>query len=183
MTNTEGLFVEFYEDAYEITHQSEVEGRPVYEQREFVRIIVPGNMTNVIERVCDEADKRRFPHEYARFKQGSSEKHEGTLLTVWPPINKSQIKESNYFSIYTVEQLSMLSDYNITKMGMGWQDLRRKAISWLAAAKDGAIVNKQSTEIEQLKQELASMREQLNATPDEPRRGRPRKEVVEAVEA
>lgn len=180
MANPEGLFVEFYEDAHEDAYRSEQEGRPVYEQREFVRIIVPGDMNNIVERVASDEDKRRFPNEYARFKQGATKQLEGTLLTMWPPINKAQVKEAAYFEVHTVEQLAGLSDSAVLRMGMGWQEMRRKASAWLQAAADGAVVSKQAGEIEELQNTVKLLQEQLAQVNTARGPGRPRKEAVEA---
>lgn len=180
MANPEGLFVEFYEDAHEVAHKSEAEGRPVYETREFVRVIVPGDMNNIVERVASDEDKRRFPNEYARFKQGTSKQHEGTLLTMWPPINKAQVKEAAYFEVHTVEQLASISDANMLRMGMGWQEMRRKAQAWLQLAKDGALASKQASQIEELENTVKLLQEQIAQVNAQRGPGRPRKEAVEA---
>lgn len=178
------LFVEFYDDAVEVTWKSEQEGRPVYENRTHVRIIVPGDATNVIETVATQEHFQQYPRQYERYKQGAARVQEGTPLEMWPPINKAQVKEARYFEVHTVEQLAQISDSSMMRMGMGWRDLRAKAQAYLNAAKDGAIVAQQAAENKRLSDEIEALKAQIAAlgapVEEAPRRGRPRKENVEA---
>ena len=56
-------------------------------------------------------------------------------------------------NIYTVEQLSEVSDETVGRLGMGGRDLRTKAQSFLAVAKDTAMAGKQAVEIQRLKED------------------------------
>jgi hypothetical protein len=178
-SNSNALFVEFYEESLEIPFKSEQEGRPVYEQREFVRIMVPGDSMNVIETPATPEHKEQFSRQYERFKKGLKDVVDGSPLTQWPPVNKSQVKEMAYFEIHSVEQLAELSDSTCKKMGMGYMELRGKARAWLLAAKDGAIVTRQAVENERLQGEIEALKEQI-AILAAPKRGRPAKEEAEA---
>jgi hypothetical protein len=171
----QNLFVEFYEDAMEIPFKSEQQGRPVYEQREFVRIIVPGDSTNIIETPVTEGHKEQFPRQYERFKKGQSDVIEGTPLAMWPVINKSQVKEAAFFEVRSVEQLAELSDSICKRMGMGYVELRTKARAWLLSAKDSAIVTKQAADNDRLTNEIEMLKAQI-AELGAVKRGRPAKE-------
>lgn len=173
------LFVEFYEDAMEIPFKSEQEGRPVYEQREFVRILVPGDATSIIETPATPEHRQQYPRQYERFKKGLKDVVDGTPLAMWPPVNKSQIKEAAFFEVRTVEQLAELSDANCRQMGMGYIELRSKAKAWLLAAKDSAVVTRQAAENDRLQSEIEALKEQI-AQLAAPKRGRPAKETEEA---
>ena len=173
------LYVEFYEDALEIPFKSQQEGRPVYEQREFIRIIVPGDQTNIIDRPCNDQDRQDFPRQYARFQKGQGAVIDGTPLTQWPPVNKSQVKECEYHDIRSVEQLAAASDSVCMRMGMGYTELRNKAKAWLAAAKDASIVTQMSALNDQMKGEIEALKQQI-AQLAAPKRGRPAKETEEA---
>jgi hypothetical protein len=173
------LYVEFYEDALEIPFRSEQEGRPVYEQREFVRIMVPGDSTNIIEVPVTQGHKEQFPKQYARFKEGLKDVVEGTPLKMWPVINRSQVKEAEYFEVRSVEQLAELSDNICKRMGMGYMELRGKARAWLLSAKDSSVVTRQAAENDRLQAEIELLKTQI-AELATPKRGRPAKEVAEA---
>lgn len=173
------LYVEFYEDAHEVRFKSEQAGRPVYEQREFIRILVPGDSTNIIERLSNEQDRQDFPRQYDRFKKGQTAVIDGTPLNMWPVVNKSQVKECEYHEIRSVEQLGQASDTVCNRMGMGYVELRNKARAWLAAAQDSAIVTKQAAENDHLRGEIEALKQQI-AELATPKRGRPAKEPQEA---
>ena len=173
-------FVEFYDDAVEITYRSEQEGRPVYENRTHVRIIIPGDATNIVETLANQTHYDRYPRQYDRYKQGLVKGVDGTPLEMWPPINKAQVKEARYFEVHTVEQLATISDSAMARMGMGWRDLRAKAQAYLAAAKDGASVVAQAAENKRLQDEISALKNQIAALglPEAPKRGRRRKEEI-----
>lgn len=177
--SAQNVFVEFYEDALEIPFKSEQEGRPVYEQREFVRIMVPGDSMNIIETPATNEHRAAYQRQYERFKKGQMDVIDGTPLVQWPVINKAQVKEAAYFEVHSVEQLAALSDSACSRMGMGYAELRTKARAWLAAAKDAAVVTRQAAENERLQAEIEALKEQI-AQMAAPKRGRPAKEVEEA---
>jgi hypothetical protein len=173
------LFVEFYEDALEIPFKSEQEGRPVYEQRVFVRIMVPGDATSIIETPATPQHKEEYRRQYERFEKGMKDVVDGTPLSMWPVVNKSQVKECEFFEIRSVEQLAELSDSTCKRMGMGYMELRSKAKAWLLAAKDSALVTRQAAENDRLQGEIEALKEQI-AQMAQPKRGRPAKETEEA---
>lgn len=156
------LFVQFYTDAVELKAESEKQGRPIFKDMPFVRIIVPGDTNNIIERVADETDKHRFPNAWAKYQNSEAKANEGTPLEQWPQITRSLLKECKYFEIHTVEALSNISDAHVAKLGMGFGDLRTKAKAWLEAAAGTAQITAQAAENAQLKQMLADLQAQIN---------------------
>lgn len=156
------LFVQFYTDAVELRAESEKQGRPIFKDMPFVRIIVPGDTNNIIERVADETDKQRFPNAWAKYQNSEAKANEGTPLEQWPQITRSLLKECKYFEIHTVEALSNISDAHVAKLGMGFGELRTKAKAWLEAAAGTAQITAQAAENAQLKQMLADLQAQIN---------------------
>jgi len=176
--STSNLFVEFYEEALEIPYKSEQAGRPVYEQRDFVRIMVPGDSMNIIETPATQEHRDNFSRQYERFKKGQNAVVDGSPLAQWPVVNKSQVKECAYFEIHSVEQLGELSDSTCKRMGMGYMELRGKARAWLLASKDTAVVTRQAVENERLQSEIEMLKEQIAQLGAPAKRGRPAKEEV-----
>lgn len=172
------VFVEFYTDAQELKAQSEKEGRPIYEDVPHVRIIIPGDTGNVIECVAKDKHKQKYPEAWKRFLAQEKTGYTGTQLEQWPQITRSQLKEAKYFEVHTVEQMAQLADSHISRMGMGFADLRTKAIAYLAAAKDSAAVTQQAAENARLQQEVDDLKAQVKDLAV--KRGRPAKEPVEA---
>ncbi len=171
------LFVQFYTDAVELRAESEKQGRPIFKDMPFVRIIVPGDTNNIIERVADETDKHRFPNAWAKYQNSEAKANEGTPLEQWPQITRSLLKECKYFEIHTVEALSNISDAHVAKLGMGFGELRTKAKAWLEAAAGTAQITAQAAETAQLQQMLADLQAQINDISDS--KTRRKKEQIE----
>jgi len=173
------VFVEFYTDAVELKYRSEEEGRPIFEDRAHIRITVPGDQTNQIERVATELDKQKYPKAWERFQRSESGAQTGTPLEQWPQITRSQLKEAKYFEVHTVEQMAQLSDSHITRLGMGFQELRTKAAAYLQAAAGTANATKEAAEKERMQRQIDDLKAQIAALA-KPKRGRPAMETAEA---
>jgi hypothetical protein len=178
LSQESNLFVSFYSDAIEIKAESEKLGRPVFRDMPFIKIVVPGDVNNIIERKATDADKEKFPKAWARFQASEAEGHEGTPLEQWPQMSRSMVKECKYFEIHTVEQLAGLSDMNVSRMGMGYMELRNKAKAYLVAAAGTAGETAQAAENGRLKEMIADLQRQMNEV-SEKKLGRPKKEMVE----
>lgn len=162
-TQEDSAFVEIYMDSVELTYESEAQGRPVYTEMPHIKIMIPGDPHNIIERRLTDADKQKYPRAWERFQRMEHQSQEGTPLEQWPQINRAQLKEAKYFEVHTVEQMSGLSDAHIGKMGMGFQELRSKAKAYLKAAADTAEATKQAAENERLQAQISDLQAQLQA--------------------
>ena len=172
------LFVSFYTEAVEIKAESEKQGRPVYRDVPFIKIVVPGDVNNIIERKASKEDEQKFPKAWARYKAQEADVMEGTPLEQWPQMSRSLVKEAKFFEIHTVEQLAGLSDINVSKMGMGYLELRNKAKAYLVAAAGTAGETAQAAENQRLKDMIADLQKQMSEL-SKPKVGRPAKETVE----
>lgn len=177
MSNPHGIFVQFYTDAIENKAKSEKEGRPIFEDVAFIRKMVPGDQSNVIERVAKDFDKAQHPREWEIFNSQRVQGLVGTPLEQWPQVTRGQVKEAKYFEVHTVEQLSELSDMACNKMGMGFFELRGRAKSYLEAASSTAKDTAQAAENQRLRDEMAALKAQLAEVA--PRRGRRPKDEIE----
>lgn len=142
--------------------KSDAEGRPVYDDTEYVRIIVPGDKQNEIHRPATELDRRRYPRQYAAFREGAREAQSGTPLKEWTAISTSQAKELAHFHVYTVEQLANLSDSNIQNIGPV-RGLQAKAKDYLEKAAGNAPMEKMRAEMLAKDEAMAAMKQQMEA--------------------
>ncbi len=178
---SEKVSVEFYMDSVPSMVQSEAQGHPVYVEKPFVRVMIPGSANTIIETIADEMYQKRFPVQWAKFKAGqSSEGVVGWKLEQWPAVNTAQVKTLKYMGVHTVEQLADLSDTTCQSVGMGTIELRTKAKAAIAAARSGAQGEQQALENKRLSDELESLKAQfaaMAAAPDADKRGpgRPKK--------
>jgi hypothetical protein len=148
--------------------KSQKEGRPIFEDKEFIEINAPGDKTSQIFRIATEADKRRFPRHYEAFKSHGNEGVIGTPLREWQLITRSQAEELACSKIGTVEQLAGINDANMQQVGP-YLALRQLARDWLAKAKADAPavemraqLEKRDNEIETLKGIMKQMGDQID---------------------
>jgi len=174
-------FVEFYMEAVEFKFESEREGRPIFKEIPFVRIVIPGDRNNIVEGKATDYHKNRYPKAWAAFQQGQKQGMSGTPLESWPQIQRAQVKEAKFYEIHTLEQLAELADTHCQRLGMGWTELRQKAKDYISISKGTASQTAQAAENERLRQEMENMKAQLADLSAEAKKpGRPKKEIVEA---
>lgn len=138
-------------------------GRPIYNDVEFVEIIVPGNQTNRPVLKVTSIERQRFARQYKAWKEsGSSEYLEGTPLTEVPWITRSQVEELAYSRVRTLEQLASVDDLACQRM-MGLLDLRRKAQAALTRAEASAPFTKLQEQLDKLAAENASLKLSVEA--------------------
>tara|TARA_R110000868_G_scaffold136052_2_gene348858 strand:- start:1251 stop:1889 length:639 start_codon:yes stop_codon:yes gene_type:complete len=155
----ETLLVRFYIHPTLSPGKTEAAGRPIVEDVVWVEISQPGNKLAVIRTPAEPRHIARFPRHYAAFKSRVSDDEEflnGTPLTEWAGVTRSQVEEMRFFNIRTVEQLAAMADVNTGNI-MGLAGLKQKAQKYLESATDTAAAN----ELETLRQSNAKMQEQV----------------------
>lgn len=154
------LMTNFYVRAVQNNFKSSQEGRPIFDEVEFVRIIIPGDTKTIIDTKVTNEYRNRFAEKYERFKKGMAQAQTGTPLEVWPQMTVGQVAELKAMHISTVEQLADLSDVLAQKI-MGSFQLRQKAQVFLEAAKGEAQNSKMAAELEKRDIEIAALKAQV----------------------
>ena len=180
-----GLYVEFFIDAIEDKEKSKEEGRPIFRDVEMISIRILGDKNTHIVRKIDlqgtpttPPDNIRFAAAYNQFKNKNLEVTEGTPITEWGILSKSQALMFKGLNVHTVEALAQVNDANLHNLGMGARDYRDKAIAFINQAKDGSGLVKLQEENSDLKIKLEAMQNQINALIEnkpQKTRGRPAK--------
>jgi hypothetical protein len=161
------LGVIFYMRTEEDKERTLAEGRKCFRDREFVRIMIPGDRNPAADRRVQVTgneltdDRLRFPKQYARFKaQEAQPVHDGTPLALWPGIGGALVEELKYINIHTVEQLAGISDTYVGKIPMG-QSLKQKAADFAQALKDQSVVNKLQMALDDRDNQIDTLRNEL----------------------
>jgi hypothetical protein len=161
--------------------KSDVEKRPIFEEKIFIKKLVPGDSTLVIDRPVRDTDIEDFPVEWARFEQKKEQKVAGTPIEAWTIVSETQKAEFKAMHIYTIDQFANLPDNAGDKI-MGFNDLRTKARAFIAAAQDAAMFDKIRAETDaklaQQEEEMAQLRALVTELSAK-KAGRPKKELVE----
>ena len=161
--------------------RSEKEKRPIFEEKIFLKKLVPGDNTLTIDRPMRETDIDEFPVEWARYQQKKESAPTGTPIEAWTVISETQKAEFKALNIFTIDQFANLADIAGNKI-MGFNELRDKAKAFIDAAHNAELVDEMRAETDKKLQaqavqieELHNMIKELTAT----KKGRPKKELVE----
>ena len=164
------LFVEFYE----------YEADP-YKGRAFVRIMTPGDKTNVIETFANDDHKMRFPRQWLAYQMKGSDETAmliGTPLSRWRKENPGDLSEVQQAELQilkfqTVEQVATATDAQLQRIGMGAAGLRERARAYLTGKNNAEAESKisaQQAEIDELKKQMQALLGERRGP------GRPKKE-------
>lgn len=157
----DNAFPRFYPKSKKLEFRSQQEGQPVFETRHYVEIITPGDTRSIPNREVTDADKARWPREWAAYVENRELTPEGTPLEQWPLIDVGQIDHLKVFRIRSVEQLSQVSDNQLLNLGMGARSLRDKAIAWLAQARGSSGIAQIVAERDRLKSKVDALESQM----------------------
>ena len=143
------LLVKFYSVAEQDLAKSAEEGRPIFIERPFIEIRIPGNKDEIRCRPArisagkfnpDEfnasgdvnrlPDDIRFPRQWAAFKNNAEQPIIGTPLDAVPFLTKAQVAEFKAFNCVTAENVRDMPDGLAMKF-MGMHDLRRRIGAFL----------------------------------------------------
>ncbi|MFG6591281.1 hypothetical protein [Sulfitobacter sp. 1A12157] len=139
------LGVEFFTSAVENPRKTKEAGRPIFEDRECVRIRFPadnkrelvapaGEMHYVSHAKTQMTYADRFPAAYDAFKKNEAQFVEGTPLSEMPSLTEAKRAELRSQNVQTVEQLANLPDATMKRMGMGSRALVEAAQDYLERA-------------------------------------------------
>lgn len=156
------LYVQFYNGVTLDTAATIEAGRPIHRDEVYIKIIVPGDKTNIVERPVRDTDKARFPKHWAAFKQGAEGDAQtvGTRLKEWSLIPRSLAEDLGAVKIFTVEQLATVRDDVLSSMP-GLRQFKDAAAAWLDQAKTTAEASKLAAAMEQKDAEIGALNEAL----------------------
>lgn len=141
---------------------ADVEGKPKFEEFEFITIRVPGDRKTEWHGRVTDAHRARFPREYQAWKANQEAPTEGTPLREVPWISRAQVEELAFAHVKTVEQLANLSDAQLKgAVPMNGYALRDKAKLHLEQIDGAAPAEKLRAENDELKANMAVLQRQM----------------------
>ena len=150
------LLVKFYYHEVQDTAESKKQGRPIFKEKLYLEIRIPGQRNVQVRRPATLRDKARFPDHLEAFEKRVEAPTEGTPLLEWALITRTQAEEMSFLNVKTVEQLASMKDTN-TQQFMNGYKLREQAIKWLKTHdKEG-----EDREKAELKASVAKLTEQV----------------------
>jgi len=130
------LFVTFYKRAKTNNFKSREAGAPVFEGVDYVKIVIPGEKENVIDRPIKPWDKHRFPRQWQAYQDKKEQAIDGTPLDVLFPDSPETVAALKANQIHTVQQLAAISDTAAGGIQFGGEH-RQRAKKFLLAAESG----------------------------------------------
>lgn len=153
------LVVMFYMQPIKMEAQSIEEGRPIFKDFEYIKIITPGSRDTLVTEVTDQY-RQRFARQYENWKSRTTAADTGTPLDELPWMTASQVMEFQYFQVKTVEQLVALPD-NVAQKFMGFHEIRARAKRYLEAAAGEAPALKMEASLKERDEKIAAQDELL----------------------
>lgn len=147
-------YAKFYQKWVRNNFKSNLEGREVGENRDYILIVSPGQTKTEIHREATDDDKKEYRSEWSAYQEGKEQRASGTPIEMLPglPVGMADGLKAKY--IHTIEQLANLSDTAKQNLGMGANDLCLKAKAYL---------QKNTAEVVELKQNLALKEMQIES--------------------
>lgn len=159
---SDNIFPRFYMKPVHNPFRSNAEGRPIYDDKEYVEINIGGDKNTQIDcRVTDE-HRERWPTLYAKFKAGVEQAPDGTPLEQWALLSPAQVAEFKALHIYTVEAFAAVNDGQLRNMGMGARSIRDRAILFVEQAAGAEPVLKLQSALESLQGQMAVMQKTID---------------------
>jgi len=156
------LYVEFSREPVLHPAKSRDAGRAVYEERDFVKIHVPGDKTTVCVEPMHEINVQRFRARYEKWKAGQAEAVVGTPLSAMPQMTPAKVEEYKFFKIVTVEQLADAND-QLGQKFMSFHSDKQAAKRFIDATKGNAPVEAMNVELQKRDAEIENLKTMVEA--------------------
>jgi predicted RNase H-like nuclease (RuvC/YqgF family) len=154
----DGAIPRFFVDKRHNVARSEKEGRPCYDDVEYVEILVPGDRLNQVTRIVTQKEKDRWPGAYKRFRDGQEGTVDGTPIEQLPGMTAAQAAELKHFHIVTIEQLAEMPDGLLLKARpMDGRALRDRAKRWVDTTAGAASEERLAAEIRARDEKITNM--------------------------
>lgn len=158
---SDNIFPRFYLKAMHQEARSNAEGRPIYEDKEYVSISIGGDKNTQVDRKVSDEDRARWPTLYAKFKAGVEQAPDGTPLEQWALLSPAQVAEFKALHVYTVEAFAAVNDAQLRNMGMGARQIRDRAILFIEQAAGAEPVLKLQSALESMQAQMTVMQKTI----------------------
>lgn len=161
-----GIIVTFYDEPIHNKAQSKKLGYPVFDTMTMIDKRVP-NSINHQPRPMREQDKTEYPISWQAYVTGKEPVESGLPVEQWPQLTMSEVAVLRSCSVRTVEQLAELADSGLHRLGPGGRDMKNRAQKFLT---ESASVVEMRAENDLLREEIASLRQQIGDLSEKPKR-------------
>lgn len=168
MQNNDSLVTPFFRNqAVQDLNASKREGRPIFRDEVVCEIRIAGdrNFAPVVpahsmwKRIDGEevTYAQRWPQQYQRFLENSTQIAEGTPLSELPFLTEAKRQELRGLKVYTAEALASLDGKNLAALGIGGREMKNQAAAYLDRAGSSAKTVELAAEVAMLREQLAAL--------------------------
>lgn len=168
------LTVLFFRKAIQNNFESEKQGRPIFDEADFVRINIPGDKLLTVETFVRPDHQKKYPLQWAHYKNqmdGDQRLVGKTPINQWPRLSVAQVAELQHMKFLSVEDIANASDGMLQNIGMigGMSPyaFREAAQRFLKLAADESVAQKSETALAAVASENAALREEMTAMRDQ----------------
>ena len=154
------LIARFYKNAVFNETKSNAEGRAIYDEIDYIRVLIPGQRDD-FHSEATPIYQQRFPEQWAKYKASQEQSVSGTPINMVPWLTVGQVEELKFFHITTVEQIVEAPDAVAQKFA-GFSSLKAKAKSYLDKASSEAEKTRLEGALKERDSKIAAL-EQQNA--------------------
>lgn len=122
-----GLTATFYARPIQDVARSEVEGRPVFVEHDYIKVLIPHDNKTVVDREVNDNDKQRWPKGWQAYQDGRTGEIVGTPLNEWNFLTATQRMELQAQGIQSVEELANMADGHMGKLGPNGRQICERA--------------------------------------------------------
>ena len=164
--------------------KSKQEGRPIYEDQEYVQMLIPGDKNEIPDMPVKDEHKERWPDQYKRFKEKQEPTTSGTPLHQWPEMTPARVSALKDINVFTVEQMANLNDVALKQVGPDGHELKRRAQNYLEVAEGVKSVEEMDelkARLDALESENKELKKNQKKKPGRPRKKQAAKKEDEAA--
>lgn len=168
LEDDKALIIRFFVGKKLLGAKSIAAGREIYEDREFVEILIKGQDKQAVVEEVKQHHKQKYPVAYMAFKQAKELPIVGTPIEQLAGVGPSLAHTLKGLHIRSIEDMAGVGENEIVlqAIGMGARDLVKRAKAWLDQT--SATTVSLQEENAKLKELLAKMNERLEALEQKP---------------
>jgi hypothetical protein len=143
----------------------------IYDFLPYLEIVSAGQRHSIVVRKIETADKTKYKEHWDAYEKKEQLRSEGTALRDWTGVEPEMVAALEYMNIFTVEDLSNVSDGNLQNIGMGANKLKKDAKLFVSGKdKNDVTLQKALDKIADLENKISLMGAEV-AIPDVPKTG------------
>lgn len=176
------LLVQFHKVPVLNPIESKRRNTPIYEERDYCKIIRPGEPHSIWDQPARELDKLRFAAQWKAYVENKDQVQSGTPLNLLFPDNPAVVATLNAMHVHTVQQLATISDNAIGNVQFG-HDLREKARAHVKSTERAVDADKLEAELTEQRNKTAALEAQVAELLQKRKGGRPKKNQEPVAQA